>query len=226
MTDPAGIAAIAWDVDGTLIDSEPLHLRALIATCDAHGVDISDLAADAFVGVSLHGVWEAIGTRYPRGLDRDSWIAEINGHYRAQCGSIAIDGRVRGLVERLGRTGLRQVAVSNSNRAVVDANLALLGLADLLDFSLSLDDVAAGKPDPEPYRAAAQRLGLPPRRMAAVEDSPSGIASARAAGCFAVGLCDDPGRLAGTGADAVVARLDDIPALLDRRRGSGAQGGQ
>ena len=85
----------------------------------------------------------------------------------------------------------------------MDANLALLGLADLLDFSLSLDDVAAGKPDPEPYRAAAERLGIPPRRMAAIEDSPSGLASARAAGCFAVGLCGDPGRLAGTGADAV-----------------------
>lgn len=213
---PAQLEAIAWDVDGTLIDSEPLHLKALTATCEAHGVDISDLADDAFVGVSLHGVWEAIGGRYPLSLDRESWIGEINEHYRAHCRAITIDGTVRGLVQQLARSGLRQVAVSNSNRAVVDANLELLGVADLFELSLSFDDVAAGKPDPEPYRAAAQRLGVAPRCMMVVEDSRAGIASARAAGCFAVGLCDEPGGL--TDAHAVVVSLDEIPALLARCR--------
>lgn len=216
MSAPTQLEAIAWDIDGTLIDSEPLHLKALMVACEAHGVDISDLADDAFVGVSLHGVWEAIGGRYPLSLDREKWIAEINDHYRAHCRAITVDGSVRGLVEQLARSGLRQVAVSNSNRAVVDANLELLGIADLFELSLSFDDVATGKPDPEPYRAAAQTLGVAPRRMMVVEDSRAGIASARAAGCFAVGLCDDPGGL--TDAHAVVASLDEIPALLARCR--------
>ena len=82
------IEAIAWDVDGTLIDSEPTHLKALLATCTAHRVDISDLADDAFVGVSLHGVWEAIGARFPASLGRDAWIGEINGHYAGLSGDI------------------------------------------------------------------------------------------------------------------------------------------
>lgn len=213
---PDSIDAVAWDVDGTLIDSEPLHLRALSAACESHGVDISDLDNDAFVGVSLHGVWQAIGGRYPRSLDRERWIAEINAHYRAHCRAIAVDDRVRALIEGLARSGLRQVAVSNSNRAVVDANLELLRVADLLEFSLSLDDVIVGKPDPAPYRAAAERLGLAPTRLAAVEDSRSGVSSARAAGCFTVGLARDPTALAE--ADVVVADLNEIPALLDRRR--------
>lgn len=212
MTVPTGLEAIAWDVDGTMIDSEPVHLRALLATCAAHGVDISDLDDDAFVGVSLHGVWEAIGRRYPEGFRRDRFIDEINAHYRAHCRAIPDNGTVRGLVERLRHAGWRQVAVSNSDRAIVDTNLAHLGVDDLLEFSLSLDDVAAGKPDPAPYRQAADRLGLPPGRIAVIEDSASGLASARAAGCFVVGLRESGCTPAA--ADAVVSCLDEVPLLL------------
>lgn len=50
------LQAVAWDIDGTLIDSEPLHQEALMAVVAAHGVDLSDLAPDAFVGVSLPDV--------------------------------------------------------------------------------------------------------------------------------------------------------------------------
>lgn len=222
---PDILEAIAWDVDGTLIDSEPLHLNALLATCAAHGVDISDLPDDAFVGVSLHGVWEAIGSRYPANLDRARWVEEINAHYRSRCRAIPVDATVRCLVEQLARAGWRQVAVSNSNRAIVDANLSQLGLTGLFEFSLSLDDVARGKPDPEPYRRAADRLGLPPERMAVVEDSVSGLASARAAGCFVIALWDSPDPPAE--ADALVSKLEDVPSLLARADpGAGRTGHQ
>ena len=214
MTLPAGIEAIAWDVDGTLIDSEPTHLSALEAVCSGHGVDISDLADDAFVGVSLHGVWQAIGPRFPASLGREAWIGETNAHYVRLSGAIPRDGSVRALVERLASMGLRQAAVSNSHRVVVNANLRHLRIDDLLEFSLALDDVAEGKPDPEPYRRAAERLDIVPARMLAVEDSASGVISARAAGCPVIGLAGNAGDLAGT--DETVTRLADIPALLAR----------
>ena len=94
----------------------------------------------------------------------------------------------------------------------MDANLRHLGLADLLEFSISLDDVAEGKPHPEPYRRAAERLGIAPARLVAVEDSASGAASARAAGCPVIGLAPRPDGL--PGADEIVRHLDEIPARL------------
>ena len=64
----------------------------------------------------------------------------------------------------------------------MNANLAALGDLPYLRFSISLDDVSHGKPHPEPYTMAAERLGVAPVRLLAVEDSESGVASARAAG--------------------------------------------
>ena len=54
------IKAVAWDIDGTLVDSEPLHLKSLILVCKKYNVDISDLPNEYFIGVNLHGVWEAL----------------------------------------------------------------------------------------------------------------------------------------------------------------------
>jgi beta-phosphoglucomutase-like phosphatase (HAD superfamily) len=74
---------------------------------------------------------------------------------------------------------------------VVDANLDALGIAPWIQFSISLDDVTEGKPSPVPYRMAAERLGLAPGTIVAVEDSSTGIRSAKAAGLHAVFLCTE-----------------------------------
>ena len=77
------IQAVIWDVDGTLIDSEPLHLEALLAVCDRHRVDISDLSDDHFIGVNLFGVWNALRERFPSTLTVQSWVGELNNIYAA-----------------------------------------------------------------------------------------------------------------------------------------------
>ena len=76
-------------------------------------------------------------------------------------------------VRALAALGVAQACVSNSGRAIVDANLDALGIRPTMAFSISLDDVSAGKPDPEPYREAARRFALP-GGVAAVEDSGAG----------------------------------------------------
>lgn len=180
------IAAVAWDIDGTLIDSEPLHHRALVAASRGFGADLSDLPEMAFRGVHMPEVWEILRPRLPAGTDRDAWLAAIEAAYVAGSGTLNPVAGAAETVRALAARGLRQVAVSNSSRAVVDANIAALGIGPLLEFSISLDDVTRGKPDPEPYATAARRLGLPPARIAAVEDSAAGLASARAAGLMAI----------------------------------------
>lgn len=212
--------AVAWDIDGTLIDSEPLHLRALLDTCAGYGVDISDLPDDTFVGVNLHGVWAALAPRFPAALTKAEWAAAIDGHYRAGCDSLVPLSSAAEVVRRIDALGLRQVAVSNSNRAVVDANLGVLGIAAVLDFSLSLDDVPVGKPDPTPYRLAAERLGLAPEEVVVVEDSRTGVAAGCAAGCFTVGLAAEPQAL--PQADRTIIDLGELPAVLAERGAAGA----
>jgi HAD superfamily hydrolase (TIGR01509 family) len=206
------IRAIAWDIDGTLVDSEPLHLEALLAVCRRWGADLSDLPDDAFRGVHLHDVWAMLRPRLPAGLERSTFIDEIETHYVAGRGRLVpIPGAIEAF-DALAGMGLTQVCVSNSSRRIVDANLDALGLARRLAFSISFDDVAKGKPDPEPYLLAARKLALAPGALVAIEDSQTGLRSARAAGLFALGY--QPAHADPIDADHRLAALSLAPAFI------------
>lgn len=182
------IKAIAWDIDGTLIDSEPLHEKVLISTCDAYGVDLSDLPRDHFLGVHLPDVWLALEPRLAGRTTREAWLKRLVEAYVTRSGELVAFADVIGVMRMLAQQGIRQVCVSNSGRAIVDANLAAIGADAFLEFSISLDDVVQGKPDPEPYLRAAARLGLAPAEIAAVEDSPTGARAAHLAGLRVFGI--------------------------------------
>jgi HAD superfamily hydrolase (TIGR01509 family) len=178
---PARIKAIAWDIDGTLVDSEPVHHKALMAVSARYGLDI---AADdeRFIGVAMSDVWTVLSPLYPLNLDRDTWLSEIVEAYIDRVNALQPIPGAPETVLALAKAGLIQCAVSNSARRIVEANLRALGLEGVMAFAIAREDVAEGKPDPEPYRRACLRLDLPADRVLAVEDSAVGAASARAAG--------------------------------------------
>ncbi|QCI67110.1 HAD family hydrolase [Phreatobacter stygius] len=202
--------AVAWDIDGTLVDSEPRHHRALVSASRAWGVDLSDLSDQAFRGVHMGDVWQAIRARYPAGLGRADWLAAINADYAADpAAMMPMPGAVE-TITRLARRGVPQICVSNSSRVIVDANIAALGIGGCLIGSISLDDVAAGKPDPAPYLDACRLLHLVPHQVIAVEDSLSGARSARAAGLFVLGYRASVDMLQDVDRDT-----DDLAVVLD-----------
>lgn len=206
--------AVAWDIDGTLIDSEPLHLEALQAVCDRHGLNVRGLGDEAFRGVHMFDTWAALRRQLPADLNRDDWIAEISDTYVDRVYSLAIRPGAIDVVAALSAEGIRQVCVSNSNRQIVDANIKALGIERFLEFSISFDDVSVGKPDPEPYLSACRRLGCSPDRVIAVEDSRAGVMAARAAGLIVIGYSPSGEPLEDI--DVMIARLSEIPPLLSK----------
>jgi HAD superfamily hydrolase (TIGR01509 family) len=205
--------AVAWDVDGTLIDSEGLHQRSLIETGVEFGVDLSDLPDEAFRGVHMRDVWTALKPRFPVSVDRKTWNAAIQRFYIAHAPSLSpIPGALEA-VRALAAKGVAQACVSNSGRAIVDANLEALQIRPAISFSISLEDVSAGKPDPEPYREAARRFALPTSAVIAVEDSGAGARSARAAGLYVVGYA--PKGNAFVGSDRSITKLMEVVALFE-----------
>jgi HAD superfamily hydrolase (TIGR01509 family) len=205
--------AVAWDIDGTLIDSEPLHERALAAASAALGADLSDLEPDAFRGVHAIDIWEALKPRFPAGSSFKTWIAAIEDYYVAHAGELEpIPGALEA-IRKLAERGIAQACVSNSGRTIVDANIEALGIGTIIAFSLSLDDVSSGKPDPEPYREAAHRFALPAAAVVAVEDSGAGARSARAAGLYVVGY--SPSGELFVGSDRLIVELMEVVALFE-----------
>ena len=210
------IKAVAWDIDGTLVDSEPLHLKSLILVCKKYNIDISDLPDEYFIGVNLYGVWQVLQKRFPASLKFDEWTHEINSFYFANSSTLTMRPHASEVINELYILDITQVAVSNSNRSVVDINLAALGASKIMSFSISLDDVEKGKPDPSPYQMATAKLGLEPYEILAIEDSNSGIISARKAGLL-VAAVNVRGYLETT-ADFSITSLKEIVNLITTKK--------
>jgi HAD superfamily hydrolase (TIGR01509 family) len=178
--------AVAWDIDGTLLDSEPVHLAALVAVSQRYGLDLSGDPPDRFLGQHLGSVWTALKPSYPTSLTQEIWVQDILGEYSSRARDLVVIAEMLDAMHALHRLGVPQACVSNSERFIVDTNIDVLGIGDLIQFSISRDDVSAGKPDPEPYRQACLRFGLLPSQVIAVEDSDTGASSAMAAGLHLV----------------------------------------
>lgn len=174
--------AIAWDVDGTLVDSEPLHHRALLAGCHRFGLDLSHIPETRFYGVHINDVWLALRAELPEDLAQDLWLQAIEDYYHDHSSELVAIPGSRETIRRLAAKGIRQACVSNSCRRIVESNLEALGVREFINVVVTLDDVHCGKPSPEPYQQAIGAFGLPAAAVLAVEDSPTGVLSAQAAG--------------------------------------------
>jgi HAD superfamily hydrolase (TIGR01509 family) len=187
------IRAVAWDIDGTLVDSEGLHHLALVDVSSRYGVGV-ELDDPRFIGVSMDQVWLALSPLYPSELSQSTWLEQIVAAYLRKAEHLRAFPSALRTVEQLRESGIRQCCVSNSVRTVVDRNLRVIGADTLVEFSVCRDDVVHGKPDPEPYLLACRRLGLAPAEVLVVEDSTTGMASGHAAGCHVMrigtGHCD------------------------------------
>lgn len=205
--------AVVWDVDGVLLDSEPLHDEAARAAIAGSGIVLDARDTGALLGRPLPEVWSYLSER---GLatPREAFIARVEAHYLAGLRADMARPDVRRLVAALDRRGIPQCCVSSGERRLVEANLSAVGVAATVRFALAREDVRRTKPDPEPYRTACARLGLAPADCLAVEDTPVGVRSASAAGLRVVAWphalsaqCDFPG------AFRRIERLADLPAF-------------
>ena len=208
----ARLDAVIFDMDGVLIDSEPLHFGVLNEVLALDGYTLDAAENEQFIGTTTEVMFEALIRRH--NLPRT--VLDYTERYEAAVLRVlrqphAPRPGVRELIERLRQLGLRLGVASSSNRAWVAATLESLGLADQFDTVVSGDDVTHGKPDPEIYLLTAQRLGAPPARCVAIEDSPNGVTSAHAAGMTVLGVRTPyTAHLQLTGAARIVDSLADL----------------
>ncbi len=175
-------AAVLWDMDGTLVDTEPVWWAAERALVEAHGGTWSDEQALALVGSQLEVSAEVL--RVEGGVDLP--VPEVIEVLAASVVADLVKGPrwrpgARELVAELAEAGVPQALVTMSWRHIADAMLGHLPEGTFAAV-VTGDVCERGKPHPEPYLRAAAALGLRPEDCLAVEDSPTGVASAAAAG--------------------------------------------
>ncbi|MCW2671598.1 MAG: HAD-superfamily hydrolase, subfamily variant 3 [Frankiales bacterium] len=189
------LAAVLWDMDGLLVDSEPLWTVAEVALAAELGGRWSDQLKAAIAGTRLDMAVPAILEHYGCATD-PATVAWASGWLLSRM--IALYGEnppllpgVPELLAAVHEAGIAQALVSSSYRVLVDAVLAH-GIGPFA-LTLSGDEVMHGKPHPEPYLTAAERLGVDPAACVVLEDSTAGVLAGQAAGCAVVAVPSVPG---------------------------------
>ncbi|HEX2045429.1 MAG TPA: HAD family phosphatase [Gaiellaceae bacterium] len=182
------IAAVVFDLDGVLIDSEHVWDEARRRLAEERGGRWHERASRDMMGMSslewsayMH---EVIGLPEPPEEINEAVVRRLEEIYRG--GLPLFEGAVEA-VERVARRWPLGLA-SSSNRPLIDLVLELSGLERFFAATVSSEEVARGKPAPDVYVEAARRLGVDPARCAAVEDSENGILAAKAAGMRVVAV--------------------------------------
>ncbi len=206
---------VIFDCDGVLVDSERLSHVVMREMLAERGVDLSfDETVERFIGTSVELCLARIGELLGRAAPVDfepEFVRRTSAAFTA--GLRAVSG-----VEQVLDSLITPYCVaSNGNRAKVDFTLGHTGLLPRFAGRIfTANDVLHPKPAPDLFLLAARSLGADPAHTTVVEDTPTGIAAARAAGMRAIGFAamTPAARLAAAGADAVVTTMAEVQALL------------
>jgi beta-phosphoglucomutase len=212
------LRAVVFDFDGVLVDSEPLHYRALRECLLPEGIAIDEQEyGREYLAYSDREAIRLALEKHGRGsdLERVDRVAERKAAlFDALLPQIPFFPGAKELVRELA-AGLPLAIASGALHREIDAILVAGGIREAFSAVVGADDVAHGKPDPEPYRAAAIMLrwampGLCPGECLAIEDSMPGIAAARAAGMRVVAVTNTYPAEKLRAAQRVVASLEEL----------------
>ncbi|MBE5040660.1 HAD family hydrolase [Ructibacterium gallinarum] len=210
------IEAVIFDMDGVLVDSEPVIMRAATEALAEEGIPAGYETFRPYIGAGEEHFILDPGRQAGKEEKIHAMMARM---YELYAKYAKIDLKVYPsavqVITQLRQRGLHLALVSSSQRQKLLVSLEAAGIdAKQFDLILSGSEVTKKKPDPEPYRLAGERLGVLPKCCLVIEDALSGIAAAKGAGmqCAAVTTSFSASELMAAGADAV---MEDIMEILD-----------
>ncbi|CTQ34727.1 HAD family hydrolase [Jannaschia rubra] len=231
----AAIRAVIFDLDGCLVDSEPLVLGAIAAEMRALG--IADATAEeiraSFLGRSMDRIRAHVAARLGRPCPAEFGQRVEERLARSYPTDLRLSDGAPALLDRLDALGMRYGIATGGSVRRLEMTLEAVDLtARFAGTGVSADEVAEGKPAPDVFLRAAERLGVAPRQCLVIEDSPHGIEGARRAGMPALGyvggshlqgIRDDHAEvLRRAGAAEVHRGLDTIGVWIDAQHMQGA----
>jgi HAD superfamily hydrolase (TIGR01509 family) len=193
--------ALLFDLDGTLAETDSLHLPTWVDALEPYGVEVDE----EFYRERISGrsTGEIVRDLLPDLTDEEGEsIGDAKeASFRERAHELEPLPGLVDFIDQGRERGMRIVLVTNAPQENVEAILVALRLRDFFDAVVLADDVEAVKPDPAPYRAALEKIGVPAEEALAFEDSVSGISSSVAAGIPTVGIAStqDPEKLLGAG---------------------------
>jgi HAD superfamily hydrolase (TIGR01509 family) len=215
------LKALIFDMDGTLVHSDPVHLQAFAEILGPEGVEIDDdLYRSSIIGRTNESIFASLLPGHS--VNEHEKFADLK---EAAFRRLALDLKpLDGLLDVLDWADRHQFKIALvTNAPVLNAThmLDVLGITDRFQIKITIEEVERGKPDPLPYLTALERLGLKAEEAVAFEDSPSGMKAAKAAGLFSFGVLTGltAGEMKEVGADLTIETFHDdvLWEVLEKR---------
>jgi len=214
MTQGKKLEAVVFDMDGVIIDSEPLWSEAERQLLARRNLTYSEHLKPLLMGLDSREAVRILKKHYDLGEPVEDLIQERNELVRdliqehGQPIPHALD-----LIQRVRDAGLKTVVASSSPYALVELVVDKLGIGPLLDLVLSGDEVSRGKPAPDIYDTVAKTLGVAPACCLVIEDAPNGVRAAKAAGMRCLAITTGASKAELAAADEVVEDFRGLDLL-------------
>jgi len=191
MSLPRAPAAVVFDMDGLIFDSEVLYRDAIVAAAAAGGYELSPALYLGTIGLTGPSTRDYLAAHFGAAFDFDAlWADAARRFHLLADAQLRLKAGVTELLDALDAASLPRAIATSSRRASVDHHLARHGLASRFPVIVAQGDYARGKPAPDPYLTAASRLGIAPEACLALEDSHNGVRAAAAAGMMTIMVPD------------------------------------
>lgn len=183
--------AFIFDMDGVIIDSEPLHSRVKMETFAHFGLPFDEGDLAQYMGRTSVDIFSDVLKKEHR---TDVSVQEIVNYKHAHYLELAVGGALEAipgsleLIARLRAAGVPLALATSSWRRVVDAILVQFDLTEAFASVISGSELPKSKPDPAIYRLSAEALGVDPRKCVVLEDTAAGVAAAKGAGMYCIGF--------------------------------------
>lgn len=206
------LAAILFDLDGTIVNTDPIHFLAWQEMLLKYGIDIDEKFYKTRISGRLNP--EIVKDILPQlsPLTGAEFADDKEALFRQKAKHLQPLGGFSQLLAWTNTHKLKRALVTNAPRLNAEFMLLLLGIQKAFDTIVLAEDCIAGKPDPAPYEAALHRLAIAAEQAIALEDSPSGIRSAVSAGIRTIGIASthEPKLLQDLGAFMVIPDFTDL----------------
>lgn len=208
------VDAIIFDLDGTLVNSEPVRKRTELQALQEQGIDLDREQIDAYTGIPLEEWFPMLKDDYDLDMDPAQAQQDATRLYLEHLDEVPMQPDAMDTVSWVAET--YKVAIgTSSQRLVAEQVLTSKGLDTYIQTLVTADDVANGKPESDIFEEAARQLDVHPSKTIVVEDSPHGIEAANTGGFISIGFQDNAEQDL-SAADHVVDSMKELQDVIER----------
>lgn len=217
--DKDNIKAIIFDMDGVIVDTEPIYEKAEVDVCCEFNMDVLRSEWDNFRGKKIDDIFSYVIQKYGNGSESIEKMVERKADLyllHALRDAELVDGILDFLVNIKNNSRYNYALTTSGSREQQNKVLEKFELSNFFDVMVTSEDVRNGKPHPEPYLITAKKLDKKPSECLVIEDSDNGIISAKSAGCQTCGITTIFGydHLKLAGADIVISHYSELVDIL------------